>query len=83
MSATISIPSRNGWLRGLFGGQPHQLIGAAGRPYLLRWFLIPPKGVVLPELVQWLPRVALDEPIGNIGDAALAETTSTVTALVS
>jgi mRNA-degrading endonuclease toxin of MazEF toxin-antitoxin module len=42
-----------------------------------------PKGVVLPELVQWLPRVALDEPIGNIGDAALAETTATVTALVS
>lgn len=42
-----------------------------------------PKGVVLPELVQWLPVVALDEPIGNIGAAVLADTTATVTALVS
>ncbi len=41
------------------------------------------KGVVLPELVQWLPVAALDDPIGNIGGAALADTTSTVTALVS
>ena len=24
-------------------------------------------GVALPELVQWLPAAALDEPIGNIG----------------
>lgn len=42
-----------------------------------------PKGVVLPELIQWFPVAALDEPIGNIGGAALADTTSTVTALVS
>lgn len=42
-----------------------------------------PAGAVLPELVQWLPRAALDEPIGNVGDAALAETTATITALVS
>jgi mRNA-degrading endonuclease toxin of MazEF toxin-antitoxin module len=42
-----------------------------------------PKGVVLPELIQWLPVAALDEPIGNIGGAALAHTTATVTALVS
>lgn len=42
-----------------------------------------PEGVVLPELVQWLPRAALDEPIGNIGSAGLADTTATVTALVS
>jgi hypothetical protein len=42
-----------------------------------------PEGAVLPELVQWLPFAALDEPIGNIGDAALDETTSIVTALVS
>ena len=27
-----------------------------------------PDGVVLPELVQWLPTAALDDPIGNIGD---------------
>jgi hypothetical protein len=33
--------------------------------------------------VQWLPIAALDEPIGNIGAAALADTTATVTALVS
>ncbi|MEB3981188.1 toxin [Mycobacterium sp. 663a-19] len=42
-----------------------------------------PKGVVLPELIQWLPVAALDEPIGNIGAPALAETTTTVTALVT
>jgi hypothetical protein len=42
-----------------------------------------PKGVVLPELIQWLPIAALDEPIGNIGGAALADTTGPVTALVS
>lgn len=42
-----------------------------------------PKGVVLPELIQWLPVAALDEPIGNIGGTALTDTTATVTALVS
>lgn len=42
-----------------------------------------PEGAVLPELVQWLPLVALDEPIGNIGAAALGETTTMVTALIS
>lgn len=42
-----------------------------------------PNGVVLPELVQWLPAVALDESIGNIGAAALADTTATIAALVS
>jgi mRNA-degrading endonuclease toxin of MazEF toxin-antitoxin module len=42
-----------------------------------------PEGVVLPELVQWLPTVALDEPIGNIGTQALRETVTLITALVS
>lgn len=42
-----------------------------------------PAGVVLPELVQWLPVAALDEPIGNIGGAALADATTIITALVS
>lgn len=42
-----------------------------------------PDGAVLPELVQWLPAAALDEPIGNVGAAALRETTMLVTALVS
>lgn len=41
-----------------------------------------PEGVALPELVQWLPVAALDDPIGNIGGAALADTTATVAALV-
>jgi len=42
-----------------------------------------PEGAVLPELVQWLPRAAvLDEPIGNIGAAALRETTTIATALI-
>jgi hypothetical protein len=42
-----------------------------------------PGGVVLPELVQWLPMAALGEPIGNVGGTALRETTTIVTALVS
>lgn len=41
-----------------------------------------PAGVALPELVQWLPEVALDQPIGNIGAAALNEATAIVAALV-
>lgn len=42
-----------------------------------------PAGIVLPELVQWLPISALDQPIGNIGSAALTETATIVTALIS
>lgn len=42
-----------------------------------------PDGVVLPELVQWLPTAALGDPIGNIGPAALHETTTLVGALIS
>jgi hypothetical protein len=42
-----------------------------------------PQGTLLPELVQWLPRSALDEPIGTISQTALRETTSIVTALIS
>lgn len=42
-----------------------------------------PAGTLLPELVQWLPAAALDEPIGNIGAAALHETATIVAALIS
>jgi len=42
-----------------------------------------PEGTLLPELVQWLPSAALDEPIGSIGAAALRETAAIVTALIS
>ena len=42
-----------------------------------------PEGVVLPELVQWLPAAAVDEPIGNIGAPALRDTTTLVAALIS
>ena len=42
-----------------------------------------PEGAILPELVQWLPMTALDDPIGNIGTAALRETTAIMTALIS
>jgi len=37
-----------------------------------------PSGVLLPELVQWLPSSALDAPIGNVGIASLQEATSMV-----
>ena len=42
-----------------------------------------PEGTLLPELVQWLPSAALDEPIGSIGAAALREIAAIVTALIS
>ena len=42
-----------------------------------------PEGVLLPELVHWLPRSALGEPIGRVGPATLAEAASIVTALIS
>lgn len=42
-----------------------------------------PEGVVLPELVQWLPTAALDEPIGNIGAQALRQTAALITALIT
>lgn len=42
-----------------------------------------PEGVALPELVQWLPAAALDEPIGNVGTNALRDTASLVTALLT
>lgn len=42
-----------------------------------------PDGVVLPELVQWLPAAALDGPIGNVGAAALRETTTLIANLIS
>jgi len=44
---------------------------------------VQPEGVVLPELVQWLPATVLDKPIGNIGAKALKDTTTLVAALVS
>lgn len=42
-----------------------------------------PEGMLLPELVQWLPSSALGEPIGAVGVDALGEASSTVAALMS
>lgn len=42
-----------------------------------------PDGVVLPELVQWLPTAALEESIGNIGGQALRQTAALITALIT
>ena len=42
-----------------------------------------PEGAALPELVQWLPAAALDEPIGNIGADALRQVAAIVGALIS
>lgn len=41
-----------------------------------------PQGVLLPELVQWLPSSALDAPIGNAGRAALRRATAVVGSLL-
>lgn len=40
MSATVSRQS-DGWLRLLLRGRPHQVVGTAYAPYLLRWFVLP------------------------------------------
>ncbi len=42
-----------------------------------------PRGTLLPELVQWLPVSALDEPIGAVTASALRNVRSLVTALIS
>ena len=42
-----------------------------------------PQGILLPELVQWLPRAALDEPIGTIEATALRETSTIIASLIS
>ena len=41
MSATVSRPVEGGWLRILVARRPHQVVGPAHDPYLLRWFLLP------------------------------------------
>ncbi|GAB2521656.1 toxin [Nocardia heshunensis] len=41
-----------------------------------------PTGLLLPELTQWLPVSALDEPIGNTGPQALTRATSLVASLL-
>ncbi len=42
-----------------------------------------PEGTLLPELVQWLPRAAIGEPIGSIGPAALRETAMIIGSLIT
>lgn len=42
-----------------------------------------PAGAVLPELVQWLPTAALDDPVGNVGATALQKATSLVKAFLA
>jgi len=42
-----------------------------------------PEGVLLPELVQWLPRSAIGPAIGNTGTTALGEAGLIVAALIS
>ncbi|MCG7592439.1 hypothetical protein [Mycobacterium sp. PSTR-4-N] len=41
MSATSGYPTLGEWFRRLFTGEPHQIIGGADDPYLLRWYVIP------------------------------------------
>jgi hypothetical protein len=41
-----------------------------------------PPGIMLIELVQWLPVTALGDPIGNVGLNALRQASAIVTALI-
>lgn len=41
MSTTSYRHSNRKWLRRLLSGQPHQTIGGAEHPYMLRWYVIP------------------------------------------
>lgn len=43
MTESVSTPQTGRtWLAQLLTGEPHQVIGHADRPYLLRWYLIKP-----------------------------------------
>jgi hypothetical protein len=42
-----------------------------------------PSGTLLPELIQWLPVAAVDDPIGNVGPEALRAAGSIATALIT
>lgn len=39
-------PSNRQWLRKWLTGKPHQIIGGANDPYMLRWYIIPRNPVV-------------------------------------
>lgn len=41
MSLSSNLPTNREWLRRILSGQPHQVIGDADNPYLLRWYVIP------------------------------------------
>jgi hypothetical protein len=41
VSATVSIPKPEGWLRVWLSGSPHQVVSASTGTYLLRWFMLP------------------------------------------
>jgi hypothetical protein len=60
MSATISVPSSERWLARLLSGQPHQIIGPPDRPYLLRWFIIPPNRCCN---IYWHRFIGSDDPV--------------------
>lgn len=43
MTESVSTPQTGRtWLAQLLSGEPHQVIGHADRPYLLRWYLLKP-----------------------------------------
>ncbi|OBB32897.1 toxin [Mycolicibacterium peregrinum] len=42
-----------------------------------------PIGTLLPELVQWLPVSAFDEPVGSVSAEELREATAIVNALIA
>lgn len=42
-----------------------------------------PPGVLLPELVHWLPRAALGEAVATVGDTVVRRAVGVVTALMS
>ncbi|MEB3031788.1 hypothetical protein [[Mycobacterium] nativiensis] len=44
MTAVVSNPRRDGWVRTLCSGRPHQVVDSDAGPYLHRWFLIPHNG---------------------------------------
>ena len=55
----MSRPVEEGWLRVLVTRRPHQVVGPAHDPYLLRWFLLPRNRFVNVYLHKF---TASDEP---------------------
>jgi hypothetical protein len=60
VSATVSVPKPDGWLRVWLSGNPHQVVSSSTGTYLLRWFVLPHNRFLNIYLHRF---VASDDPV--------------------